>query len=265
MPTTPSHIRVNGTELAYRLEGPEGAPVVTFSHSLCADHHMWDGQIAAFTGRYRVLRLDTRGHGASAAPEGPYDFAMLADDVVALLDALGIGRTHFVGLSLGGMIGQALALRHPDRLERLVLCATAARTPQPESWSARIGIARKKGLAALADATLERWFSDGFRAAAPEVVARIGAAIRATTLTGFAGCGEAIRALDHLPRLSAIRAPTLILIGDDDLGTPLPLSEEMHRLIPGAKLVVFPWARHLLNIEVAEGFNRTVRGFLDDA
>lgn len=265
MSAKPSRIRVNDIDVAYSLEGPEGAPVLTFSHSLCADHRMWDAQIPAFTKRFRVLRLDTRGHGATSAPAGPYSFDMLAGDVVGLLDALGIARTHFVGLSLGGMVGQNLALRYPDRVDRLVLCATAASTPQPESWDTRIKIAETKGLAGLADATLGRWFSDGFRAAAPEVVARIGQAIRATPLAGFVGCGQAIRALDNLPRLPTIRAKTLILIGDDDIGTPVPISEEMHRLIPGSGLVVFPWARHLINIEVAEGFNRAVLGFLEQA
>jgi 3-oxoadipate enol-lactonase len=265
MSAKPSRIRVNDIDVAYSLEGPEGAPVLTFSHSLCADHRMWDAQIPAFTKRFRVLRLDTRGHGATSAPAGPYSFDMLAGDVVGLLDALGIARTHFVGLSLGGMVGQNLALRYPDRVDRLVLCATAASTPQPESWDTRIKIAETKGLAGLADATLGRWFSDGFRAAAPEVVARIGQAIRATPLAGFVGCGQAIRALNNLPRLPAIRARTLILIGDDDIGTPVPISEEMHRLIPGSALVVFPWARHLINIEVAEGFNRAVLGFLEQA
>lgn len=265
MSATPSHIRVNGTEISYCLEGAEGAPVVTFSHSLCADSRMWDAQIPAFTKRYRVLRLDTRGHGASPASPGPYSFAMLADDVIGLLDALDIARTHVVGLSLGGMVGQNLAIRHPDRVGRLVLCATAASTPQPESWDTRIKIAETKGLAGLADATLGRWFSDGFRAAAPEVVERIGRAIRATSLEGFVGCGQAIRVLDHLPLLRTIRAPTLIMVGDDDIGTPVPISEEMNRLIPGSKLVVFPWARHLINIEVAEGFNRAVLAFLDRA
>lgn len=265
MSAKPSRVRVNDIDVAYSLEGPEGAPVLTFSHSLCADHRMWDAQIPAFTKRFRVLRLDTRGHGATSAAAGPYSFDMLAGDVVGLLDALGIARTHFVGLSLGGMVGQNLALRYPDRVDRLVLCATAASTPQPESWDTRIKIAETKGLAGLADATLGRWFSDGFRAAAPEVVARIGQAIRATPLAGFVGCGQAIRTLNNLPRLPAIRARTLILIGDDDIGTPVPISEEMHRLIPGSALVVFPWARHLINIEVAEGFNRAVLGFLEQA
>jgi len=265
MSTTPSRIRVNDIDLAYCLEGPAAAPVVTFSHSLCADHRMWDAQIPAFTRRYRVLRLDTRGHGATSAPAGAYSFAMLGDDVAGLLDALGIERTHFIGLSLGGMVGQSFALRHPDRLSRLVLCATAAATPQPESWDARIGIAQTRGLAALADATLERWFSDGFRAAAPEVVARIGEAIRATPLPGFVGCGQAIRNLDHLAQLPRIRAATMIVVGDDDIGTPVALSEDMHRRIPGSKLVVLPWARHMVNVELAEGFNRAVLGFLDQA
>lgn len=265
MSTKPSRIRVNGIDIAYCLEGPAAAPVVTFSHSLCADHRMWNAQIAAFTRRYRVLRLDTRGHGATSAPPGPYNFAMLADDVVGLLDGLGIERTHFIGLSLGGMVGQNFAIRHPDRLSRLVLCATAATTPQPESWDTRIKVAQTKGLAGLADATLERWFSDGFRAAAPEVVARIGQAIRATPLDGFVGCGQAIRNLDHRPQLAKIGAATLIVVGDDDIGTPVALSEDMNRRIPGSKLVVLPWARHLVNVELAEGFNRAVLGFLDQA
>jgi 3-oxoadipate enol-lactonase len=252
----------NGIDIHYEISGK--GPVVTLSHSLAGDLTMWDGLAAALADRYTVLRYDTRGHGATAAPEGAYFFAQLVGDVAGLLDQLSIERTHFVGLSMGGMIAQHFALAHPGRLDKLVIASSSSRTP-PEAgalWDERIAVARAHGMQAHVEATLGRWFTAPWRAAHPEVVARTGALVAATPVAGYAGCGAAIRTLDVTDRLSAVRAPTLVLVGADDPGTPPALSEVIAGAIPGARLEVVPAASHLLNIEQAAIFNRLVGDFL---
>ena len=156
-------IRANGIEIHYELTGPESAPVVTLSHSLLANFAMWNPQMPALAD-YRVLRFDTRGHGQSEATPGAYDFELLADDTCALLDAVGIQRTHFVGLSMGGMIGQAVALKYPERIESLILCDTRSHSPPERSKSRaeRIAVAQRHGVEPMVEAALEGWFSDGF-------------------------------------------------------------------------------------------------------
>ncbi len=260
-------IIANGIVTQYALEGPAGAPVVTFSHSLAASLEMWEPQVAAIAERYRVLRYDTRGHGGSEVPPGPYTLEMLADDVLGLLAALGVERTHFVGLSMGGMIGQAVALRRPAVLASLVLADTACRMP-PESgplWDARIAMAESQGMVALVEGTIERWFTRSFVERAPEVVDRVRTLIRTTPPQGFVGCSQAIRTLNYADRLREIRTPTLIIVGQEDLGTPVAASELMHAAIAGAQLVVLPSAAHLSNIEQAEKFNHALLGFLREA
>ncbi|MBI4517874.1 MAG: 3-oxoadipate enol-lactonase [Deltaproteobacteria bacterium] len=254
----------NGIVTQYVMEGPAGAPVVTLSHSLAASLEMWEPQIPALATRYRVLRYDTRGHGGSEVPPGPYSLEVLADDALGLLAALGVERTHFVGLSMGGMIGQALALKRPDVLGSLVLADTSCRIP-PESgplWDARIAMAEGQGMAALAEGTLERWFTRPFIERAPEVVDRVRMLVRTTPPQGFAACSQAIRALDYAARLHEIRVPTLIIVGADDQGTPVAASELMHAGIAGSQLVILASAAHLSNIEQAERFNQSVLGFL---
>lgn len=259
-------IVANGIVTRFELDGAADAPVVTLSHSLASSLEMWEPQVPVLTKCYRVLRYDTRGHGGSEVPPGPYTLETLADDVVGLLRALDIKKTHFVGLSMGGMIGQALALRQPEMLLSLVLADTTSRMP-PEAqplWDARIEAAQNQGMAALADGTIARWFTPPFVARAPEVVDRIRMVIRTTAPQGFVGCAEAIRRLDFSERLSEIRLPTLVIVGEQDLGTPLAASEFMHRAIPGSRLVVLPAAAHLSNIEQAERFNEALTGFLAD-
>jgi 3-oxoadipate enol-lactonase len=254
----------NGIVTHYVMEGLAGAPVVTLSHSLAASLEMWEPQVAALTARYRVLRYDTRGHGGSEVPPGAYTLDTLADDVLSLLAALGVQRTHFVGLSMGGMIGQALALKRPDVLASLVLADTSCRMP-PESgplWDARIALAETQGMAALAEGTIERWFTGPFIARAPGIVDRVRMLIRTTPPQGFIGCSHAIRALDYTARLHEIRIPVLIIVGQEDQGTPVAASEMMHAAIVGSKLVILPSAAHLSNVEQAERFNHAVLDFL---
>jgi len=258
-------VTANGIEINYSLEGPEGAPVVTFSHSLAADVSMWAPQAAALRDHYRVLRYDTRGHGGTDAPDDAYTFDQLADDVRELLRALNIERTHFVGLSMGGMIGQTLALRHPDVIDGLVLCDTSSAMPPdaPTMWGERIAAAREGGMAALADGTIERWFTPDFIANHADVIAPVRAQILATPVGGFAGCGNAIMHLNLTDKLPGITAPTLVMVGEEDSGTPVAVHEVIRDQIPGAKLVVLPSAMHLSNIEQAEKFNATLTEFLE--
>jgi len=198
---------VNGIETHYELHGREGAPWLVFSHSLACSSRMWEPQVAEFGDRYRVLVYDLRGHGASAAPAGPYSMEQLADDLKGLLDALGIRRTHFVGLSIGGAIGQTFALRHPGIFAGLVLADTnSAQSPQTlAQWEERIRIAESKGLQPLVEPTLERWFTEPFRKSRPEVVKEIGALIASTPVAGYVGCGRAIVGMNLTARLKEIK------------------------------------------------------------
>lgn len=257
-------ITANGLTVHSTLEGPAGAPVVTFSHSLATDSRMWDGEARALAGRFRVLRYDTRGHGGTDAPAGPYTLEQLADDARELLRALGIERTHWVGLSMGGMIGQTLALRAPALFRTLTLADTTSRVP-PEAgpvWAERIRTARTQGMDALVESTIERWFTPPFRARRPDVVEPVRAMIRETPVEGYAGCCEAIAKLDLTDRLGAIALPTLVLVGEEDPGTPVAASRAMHERIKGARLEIIPSAAHLSNLEQPQAFDHALEEFL---
>lgn len=257
-------IETNGIQINCELSGKKKAPVVVLSHSLACSMVMWRPQLERLKSRFRVLRFDTRGHGGSDAPPGPYTLEQLVDDAVGILDKLGLDRVRFVGLSMGGMIAQGLALDHPDRIERLVLADTSARIPaeaQPV-WQERIDAVHSGGMQAAAESTLERWFTpDYLKQNAPEID-EIRQQILATPITGYIGCSEAIRRLNYLNRLSAIQTPTLIMVGADDPGTPVAAAEAMHAQIKNSKLVVIPDAAHLSNIEQAQIFNHNLIAFL---
>lgn len=257
-------INANGIDINYELTGPKGAPVVMLSHSLACSLVMWQPQMAVLESAFRVLRFDTRGHGDSDAPPGAYSLEQLAADAVGLLDALKIETVHFVGLSMGGMIGQCLALDYSDRLKSLALCDTAAIMPAETQpiWQQRIDAAGETGMAGQVDETLERWFRPEFLQLNPPEVDMIRRQILATPPAGYIGCCEAIRRLNYLERLAAIGLPTLIMVGEEDPGTPVAASEAMHACISGSKLVILPEARHLSNIEQAEAFNTALMDFL---
>ena len=257
-------INANGTDINYELTGPKGAPVVMLSHSLACSLVMWQPQMAVLESAFRVLRFDTRGHGGSDAPPGDYSLEQLAADAIGLLDALKIETVHFVGLSMGGMIGQCLALDYPDRLKSLALCDTAAIMPAETQpiWQQRIDAAGETGMAGQVDETLERWFRPEFLQLNPPEVDMIRRQILATPPAGYIGCCEAIRRLNYLERLAAIGLPTLIMVGEEDPGTPVAASEAMHARISGSKLVILPEARHLSNIEQAEAFSAALMDFL---
>lgn len=253
---------VNGIEVRYCIEGC--GPWVMLSHSLATDLGMWDELAAALRDNHTVLRYDTRGHGGSSAPDGPYSFDQLVADVLGLLDAIGIERTHFIGLSMGGMIAQQLALQAPQRLNKLVIANSTSRVP-PEAgpiWDERIAQARTLGMASQVDTMLERWFTPPFRASHAELMARIAAMITTTPVAGYIGCAEAIRRLDITDRLGAITAPTLVIAGIDDPMTPPLVSEIIAATIPGACLEEIFSASHLSCLEQPEIFNRTVVDFL---
>ncbi|HEY7651050.1 MAG TPA: 3-oxoadipate enol-lactonase [Methylomirabilota bacterium] len=257
-------INANGIGVNYTLDGPAAAPVVTLSHSLATDLSMWDPQLKALTARYRVLRYDTRGHGGTDAPAGAYTLEQLADDARALLRALGVQRTHWIGLSMGGMIGQALALAAPELFLSLSLCDTSSRIPAEAKplWQERIKTAETQGMEPLVEPTLGRWFTAPFREQRKDVVDLVRAMIRATPPRGYAGCCHAISALDLTDRLSAIKVPTLIVVGEDDQGTPVAASRAIQAQIGGSQLEILKSAAHLSNMEQPEAFTRAVTSFL---
>ncbi|WIM04556.1 MAG: 3-oxoadipate enol-lactonase [Candidatus Nitricoxidivorans perseverans] len=256
-------IRANGIDVRCEVSG--SGPCVMFAHSLGSDLSIWDEQVSALAGSHTVLRYDLRGHGGTDAPDGPYDFGMLTADALGLLDMLGIERASFVGISLGGMIGQHLALAAPGRIERLALASTASRYPQAAGalFQERAESVLAHGLEPLVAPTLERWFTPSFHAAHPETVARIGGLIRATKPAGYAGCCLAIRGMNTKARLPEIRCPTLVIAGREDAGTPSIMGEEIARTIPGARFERIDGAAHLCNIEQAAAFNRLLVGFLE--
>ncbi|KJS31658.1 MAG: hypothetical protein VR64_10570 [Desulfatitalea sp. BRH_c12] len=253
------------TTLNYRFDGPAEGPVVMLAHSLAADLSMWDPQIAPLTSAgYRVLRYDHRGHGHSAVPPGPYTMADLTDDAVGLMDALNLPKVHFCGLSMGGMVGQMLGARHGERLHSLVLCSTAAHMPARDIWEERIRTVREQGMAAVAPGTLERWFTPAGRERLPETVRKIRKIIENSPAEGFSACCAALRDMDLRDILFDIDRPTLILVGEQDQGTPVAAARFIHERIPVSRLVVIAEAAHLQNIEQAETFNRTLREFFTE-
>ena len=257
-------IRVNDIDVNYVLEGPAGAPTITLSHSLATDLSMWDPQAKALASRYRVLRYDTRGHGGTDAPAGAYSLSQLADDARGLLKALGIARTHWVGLSMGGMIGQTLALSTPETLQSLSLCDTSSRIPTEAQplWDERIAVAEAKGMDPHIEPTVARWFTPKFVEARPDVVNPVRDMIRRTSARGYAGCCHAIRALDLTDRLSVITLPTLIIVGAQDVGTPVAASKAIQERIKGSELVILDPASHLSNLEQPEAFTQALQKFL---
>ena len=255
-------VDVQGVRIHHRLDGPAGAPVVVLSNSLGSDLGMWDLQIPRLSRRLRVLRYDTRGHGQSAVPRGPYTLDDLGRDVLGLLDTLGVPRAHFCGLSMGGLTGQWLALRAPERIERLVLSDTAARVGAVDTWAARIGAVREGGVAAVTEAALSRFFTERFRARAPAVVERARAALIATPAEGYVASCEALRDADLRGEVERVRAPTLVVTGVHDPSTPPADGRFLAERIPGARYVELD-AAHLANVEAADAFNDVVSEFLE--
>jgi 3-oxoadipate enol-lactonase len=257
-------VEVNGIQVNYELSGKADGSVVMLSHSLCTGLQMWDPQMPALAQDYRVLRYDTRGHGGSGAPQNAYSLEQLGEDAIGLLDKLGIDTVHWVGISMGGMIGQNLALDHAHRLNSLVLCDTTAIMPEDAQpvWQQRIDTAKSQGMASLVPETLERWFTPPYLSKNPPQVQHIREQILTTPVAGFVGCSEAIRRLNYIDRLARIQLPTLIIVGEDEPGTPVSASEAIHERIAGSVLEILPAARHLCNIEQTEAFDNVLLPFL---
>ena len=254
----------DGAKIHYEIEGREDGPPLVFSNSLGTNLHMWDGQVAEATGRgFRVIRYDTRGHGKSGAPKGPYTLARLADDVIDLLYALKIETTAFCGISMGGMTGMHIAKKYPRRLSRLALCNTAAHMAPREMWDQRIAAVTKDGMAAVADGVIERWFTAGFRSAHPDQATRVREMLLSTNPAGYTGCCAAIRDMDERDFLGTIEASALVVVGAHDPATAPEKGRYIAEHIPGARLETLD-AAHLSNIERPEDFNRIVMGFLAD-
>lgn len=258
-----SFATVNGIRLHYRIDdtGRADAPWLVLANALGADLTMWTPQLAAFSSRFRLLRFDTRGLGCSDAPSGPYTVEQWAADLLGLLDALSIERAHFCGISMSGLTGIALAARHAERIDRLVLAHTAARIGAAEVWQARAHQVREQGTRALADATLQRWFSPGFAAREPLMCAAIRDAFVHADSEGYASNCEAIGAADLRAELGAIRAPTLVMAGRADASVPPGDSRALAAGVAGARFVELD-AQHLSNIERAEEFTQAVLDFL---
>ena len=256
--------RANGIEINYEVHGKEGAPWLVLSHSLACSVRMWDPQIEALKGDYRILAYDTRGHGASEATKGAYTLELLADDLFFLLKELKISAAHYCGLSMGGMIGQTFALKYPGVFRTLTLADTTSRYPAEAApvWADRIKTVEAKGMEPLAQPTLERWFTEPFRKSHAAVVDGVRKLILATPVAGYAGCCSAIPKINLTSRLKEIKCPILVIVGEQDPGTPVAMAKEIHDNAPGSKLVVLPQAAHLANLEQPAGFTRALQDFL---
>jgi 3-oxoadipate enol-lactonase len=240
------------TDLHHVIDGPDDAPVLVLGPSLGTDLGLFDPQVAALADRYRIVRFDLRGHGGTAAPAGPYTIGDLAGDVIALVDALGIERFHYGGVSIGGAIGQWLGIHHGERLLTLTICASAARFADPESWPARAATARAEGTEPMVASRPGTWFTQDFAREHPAEAERLLDMLRATDREGYAGCCEAVAAFDARPELGRISVPTLVIAGADDPATPVDMVREIAEGVPGAEFVVIPHAAHLVNAEQPE-------------
>ena len=263
-------IKIDGVNFHYRLDGPEDGPLVVLSHALAVDHSMWGHQLPLLAHRFRVLSYDMRGHGKSDATgedlSRGYTLEQLADDVAALTAKLGHSRFHYVGLSIGGMIGQVLALRNPALLDRLVLACTGIAKAAPEQrkmWEERLAAVAKGGTATQVEGTLARWLSAEFMSEAPQARDWIADLIRATPAAGYLGAAGAIRRMDIAPEeLEGLRQPTLVISGEKDPGATVAAGEGLRSRIQGAHLAVIKGGYHLCNVEKPHAFNEVLLGFL---
>lgn len=249
--------------LNHLIDGPPDAPAIVLAGSLGSDTTMWDPQVGPLSRSLRVLRYDHPGHGGSPPPTGPCSVADLAGETIGLLDELGLEHVSFCGLSLGGMVGMHLAARRPERIDRLVVCASAAHLPPASAWQERADAVRAAGtVEAVADAVVERWFTPAFQAAQPEIVGDCRAMLVTTSPEAYAACAEAVGGFDLRDRLGDITAPTLVIGGRDDPATPPPHVEAIAAGVPGARLEVLDNAAHLLNVEQAEAVSQLIHNHL---
>ncbi len=256
-------IESGGMRIHYALSGIAGEPIVAFSNSLGTNFSMWDPQMPAAEKKFQVLRYDTRGHGQSPVTPGPYSIEQLGRDALTLLDALGIERIQFCGLSMGGMIGMWLGLNAPTRLTKLVLCNTAAKIGTPETWNARIETVRKSGMKAVAASVVERWLTPEFRARSQQAAEAALRMLEAAPPEGYAACCAAVRDFDARDQISAIRVPTLVITGSKDPATPAADGRFLADQISGARCVELD-SSHLSNVEASERFTAELIRFLSE-
>lgn len=253
-------LQLDERNIAYDLVGPVGAPVVCMTHSLASDGGMWAEQVPPLLAAdFRVLRIDMRGHGGSDPVAGDYTMRQLADDVVGVLDRLGMARVHYIGLSIGGMLGQALAIAHGNRVISAMWCDTLPATPTgaAQAWADRVRAVREaNSLAPLADPTMERWFTDAYKPRKPGRWQEIRDTIVGTTPGGYLGCAAAIQNFDFTAQLPSLKLPVLVVVGDGDAGTPPAGNKRIAELVPGARYAEIKDARHFPNVEHPATFNR---------
>jgi len=254
-------IQSDGCPLYVETQGPDRAPAIMLCNSLGTTHTMWDGQMKAFTRNFRVVRYDRRGHGKSGVTKGPYTMAMLGRDALAIMDALGLEKVSWCGLSMGGMVGQWLGANAPARINRLILSNTHSFYPDKAMWDDRIRMAQEKGIAGMVDATMERWFTKDFRERAPDRIAVMRDMFLKTQLDGFLGCCHAVRNMDLRDTHARITAPTLVIVGANDPATPPAAGEAIQKAVKGAKLASLD-AAHISNFEQPQVYIDTVLGFL---
>jgi 3-oxoadipate enol-lactonase len=255
-------VKANGIDINYQIDGPEGAPWLVFSNSLATTTAMWDDQAAALKDSFRVLRYDQRGHGGTDAPAGRYPFDTLLDDALGLLDALAIRKTHFAGLSMGGATALGLAERHPDRFGRIIVCDSPCQsTPQTsQQWEERIVVAREKGMEALVEVTVGRWFPPETVAKNPPHLDKVRAMIRTTPVNGFIGCAAALADHDYATAVATVKSPVLFLVGEKD--APAPAMRKLSEKLPGSRYVELPGAGHISNMDRPAEFTEAIRDFL---
>lgn len=257
------HTTDDGCRIAYTVEGPPGAPVLLLSNSLGTDHRLFDALAGSLSGSTRVIRYDTRGHGASDAPQGPYSIDRLGRDAISLLDDPGTSQADVCGVSIGGLTALWLGIFAPDRVRRLVLANTAARIGTVDSWTERMRQVEAAGVGSLADQTMARWFTSSFRSSHPDTVARFHETLSQTRPAGYLGCCAALREADMRADCGQVQAPTLVVTGTHDVATPPGDGAWMASAIRGATLLELN-AAHLSNVECADAFADAVTSFLRD-
>jgi 3-oxoadipate enol-lactonase/4-carboxymuconolactone decarboxylase len=255
-----SFVEIRGLATHVAVDGPPGAPVLLLLHSLGTNLHVWDAQAEALERGLRVVRFDLRGHGLSEAGTGPVTIEELADDALAVLDAVGVATAHVGGVSIGGMIAQAMAARAPARVTSLILCDTALAIPPPEMWRTRAQTVRAEGVAAIADATLARWVSPAYLASPAGRGLR--SMLLRTSQAGYAAAAEALASADLTRTTSALRLPALVIVGELDPSTPVAAARALQGAIPGAELVVIPGAAHIPLVEHPDAVTAAIRSFL---
>jgi 3-oxoadipate enol-lactonase len=255
-------IKANGISMNYQVDGPDGAPWLVLSNSLATNLSMWDDQARELGRALRVLRYDQRGHGATEAPAGRYTFELLIADALALMDALAIRKAHFGGLSMGGATALGLAQKHPDRLDRVIVCDSPCQSTPTSSqqWEERIVVAQKQGVEALVEPTLARWFPPEVINANPPHLDKVRRMIRSTPVNGFIGCAAALADHNYAAAVATVTQPVLFMVGEKDAAAA-PM-RKLNEALPGSRYVELPGAGHISNLDQPEAFTRAIKDFL---